>query len=551
MASAGAQTRAGGEFQVNTYSTGFQWYPAVALSPSGGFFVVWEDTAGLDGDGVAVMGRRYDPAGAPLGSPFVVNTTTASAEWMPSVYSDPRGGFIAAWSRTTSAGAVIDAQRFDPAGRRQGGEFQISTYAPDILTAPVVAFDGAGNFVAVWVAQLQDSLSTGIYSQRFDASGARLGTEFRVNSYTSSNQQTPSVIRDPAGGFVIAWQSTGQDGFAVLALAQRFDAAGGRVGAEFRLGEGTIQSRPTLARRADGGFVATWMGADGSGDGVFARRFDAAGTPQGPEFLVNQETLNQQFWPGLSADATGNFTVAWTSYTQGAAGFDIKAARCRAGGQRRGSDFLVNTYTQGDQYVNVNAPTLASDPSGNFVVVWTSLGQDGSGYGVFAQRHGGLVPVGANVETGAGLNGVLEPGETVDVRPSWRNVNGVAQTFTGTLAELTGPAGAVYTINDASAAYGTVANGASAPCSDCYVVSVSAPAVRPAAHWDAVGVEVLAPDTQGQVKRWPLHIGSSFADVPASSPFYRFVETLLHRGVTAGCTATTYCPASATTREQM
>jgi predicted TIM-barrel enzyme len=39
--------------------------------------------------------------------------------------------------------------------------------------------------------------------------------------------------------------------------------------------------------------------------------------------------------------------------------------------------------------------------------------------------------------------------------------------------------------------------------------------------------------------------------VAAASPFYRFVETLLHHGVTGGCSGGQYCPASATTREQM
>jgi hypothetical protein len=30
--------------------------------------------------------------------------------------------------------------------------------------------------------------------------------------------------------------------------------------------------------------------------------------------------------------------------------------------------------------------------------------------------------------------------------------------------------------------------------------------------------------------------------VPSTNAFYRFIETLLHCGVTDGCTATTYCP---------
>ncbi len=39
--------------------------------------------------------------------------------------------------------------------------------------------------------------------------------------------------------------------------------------------------------------------------------------------------------------------------------------------------------------------------------------------------------------------------------------------------------------------------------------------------------------------------------MPPTSGFYRFIETILHRNVTGGCTATAYCPTNSTTREQM
>ena len=64
-------------------------------------------------------------------------------------------------------------------------------------------------------------------------------------------------------------------------------------------------------------------------------------------------------------------------------------------------------------------------------------------------------------------------------------------------------------------------------------------------------VESIVPDTQGQQKQWLLHVGGSFSDVPIASGFYRFIETLLHHGVTGGCGGTFYCPGNATTREQM
>ena len=58
-------------------------------------------------------------------------------------------------------------------------------------------------------------------------------------------------------------------------------------------------------------------------------------------------------------------------------------------------------------------------------------------------------------------------------------------------------------------------------------------------------------DPTGQTKTWTLHIGNSFTDVPTSNGFYRFIETILHRNVTGGCSGTAYCPANNTTRDAM
>ncbi len=77
----------------------------------------------------------------------------------------------------------------------------------------------------------------------------------------------------------------------------------------------------------------------------------------------------------------------------------------------------------------------------------------------------------------------------------------------------------------------------------------NAAATRPALHWDTTFLEAVTPGPF--TKTWTLHIGDSFADVAASNGFYRFVETIFHRGITGGCTATGYCPTTATTREQM
>ena len=124
-------------------------------------------------------------------------------------------------------------------------------------------------------------------------------------------------------------------------------------------------------------------------------------------------------------------------------------------------------------------------------------------------------------------------------------------TLTGALTNHTGPNGPTYTITDASANYGTIPGFSSASCTatgDCYSVA-NVTATRPAAHWDSTALETVPPGGL-HYKTWTLHVGDSFADVPGG-PFYRFIETLLHRGVTGGCTPTAYCPSASVTRGQM
>ena len=79
-------------------------------------------------------------------------------------------------------------------------------------------------------------------------------------------------------------------------------------------------------------------------------------------------------------------------------------------------------------------------------------------------------------------------------------------------------------------------------------MSVTNPATRPAAHWDATFDELLS---TGATKTWTLHIGDSFTDTPESNSFYRYVETIFHVGITGGCGAGIYCPGNGVTRAQM
>jgi hypothetical protein len=150
-------------------------------------------------------------------------------------------------------------------------------------------------------------------------------------------------------------------------------------------------------------------------------------------------------------------------------------------------------------------------------------------------------------------NGILEPGETAFVDPAWKNVGAGPISLQGVASFFTGPAGAAYVVADGSADYGSIGAGSTSDCGsatgNCYSLNISNPETRPATHWDSVLTETLSDGDPAKV--WTVHIGQSFTDVPKTHAFYRYVERLLHNGITAGCGPAAFCPDDSVFRLQM
>jgi hypothetical protein len=429
-----AQAPAGAEFQVNSFTTNAQRAPAVASDADGNFVVVWEsrspDPTVGSGRSYSVFSQRFSAAGIPQGGEFQVNSYTTGDQRYPAVASDSNGDFVVVWSSSVQDGGSygVFGQRFNAAGLPQGSEFQVNSYTTGDQLGAAVASDVSGNFVVVWRSRDQDGSGWGVFGQRFNAAGLPQGSEFQVNSYTTSLQQGPAVSSAANGNFVVAWQSHGQDGSGYGVFGQRFNAAGLPQGSEFQVNSYTTgwQYGPAVASDANGSFVVVWhsYGQDGSGYGVFGQRFNASGLPQGSEFQVNSYTTGFQRKPAVGSDAYGNFVVAWASDGQDGSGFGLFGQRFNALGLPQGAEFPVNSYTTGWQY----GPALASGANGNFVVTWESFGQDGNDLGIFGQRY---------AAAGQAFHPVT-PCRAVDTRPApgMPLVAGVPRTFT-----LTGTCG--------------------------------------------------------------------------------------------------------------
>jgi len=376
----------GGEFQVNSFFTNAQNFPSIASDADGDVVAVWQSTS-QDGSSYGIYGKRYNAGGIAQGGEFRVNTTTANAQFDPTVAMDADGDFVVVWiGNGTGDNAGIHVQRYNAAGVAQGGEFRVNTFTTGGQGSPAVAMDAFGNFVVAWESNGQDGSQYGVYARRYSAGGAPQGAEFRVNTFTTSDQRAPAAAMDADGDFVIAWSSNGQSGASDDIYAQRYSATGAPLGGEFPVNTFTTsgQNTPAIAMDSSGDFVVTWDSSsqDGSYLGVYGQRYNAAGAPQGSEFRANTTTTGNQFFSRVAMDADGDFLISWMG---GGAGdtAGVFAQHVNAAGVAQGSEFRINTFTTGSQL----RVAVAIDADGDAVQVWQSSGQDGSGYGIYAQRY--------------------------------------------------------------------------------------------------------------------------------------------------------------------
>ena len=395
IAPVSAQSPQAIEFQVNVYTLNDQNDPDVAIDGDGAFVVVW-DSYLQDSSQRGVFGRRFGIGGFPLSSDFQVSTHTLSTQINAAIAGHPNGDFVVAWQSYDQDQDQygIFARRFDSAGSALAIEFQVNTHTLNDQERPAVAIDADGDFIVAWMGEgNQDGDGSGIFAQRYLGGGGPFFGEFQVNELTVGPQSLPSVAVAGDGSFVIAWTSQPSVAGGLEVMARRFSPFSASIGAEFQVNVRTANSQlyPSVAIAGNGDFVIVWVSflQDGAQNGIFGRRFSSSGTAQGDEFLVNLRTVDNQLNPEVSAESGGRFLVVWSSTLQDGSGPGVFMRRFAANGTALTGDLQVNTYTSSTQ----ESPAVASRAGGDFVVVWTSS-QDGGGFsGIFGQRFAGSLSI--------------------------------------------------------------------------------------------------------------------------------------------------------------
>ena len=247
-------------------------------------------------------------------------------------------------------------------------EFQLhQEYYSSILdqASPSIVVFKEGNFLIVW--QDESFGDRDIYAQKFDSSGTALGINFRIlGEIDLSDRLHPDVARLGDSSFILVWVEEEEQNI----YAQKFDPDFSPNSVPIQVNEAPISNpylRPVMATFPDGGFVVTWQDTR-TGIDIYARRFNSSGYPLSPSFKVNGGNSFLPESPSVATDTSGVFVIVWTDFRDGDR--DIYFQRYSSGGSSLDTNLIANTDVATEIQ---DQPRVAFGKSKDFMITWVDF----------------------------------------------------------------------------------------------------------------------------------------------------------------------------------
>jgi hypothetical protein len=191
-------------FKVSS-STGYDETNPDVAAQAAAFVVTWASELPADPGG-GVLARRFEASGTPIGGEFQVNTYTTGAQYYPAVAATNDDTFTVAWiDQGFGCNNCLDAQRFDASGSPMGSFVRIAEHPTGVRLFPEgppigLDIDDNGNSVFAWPD------TTGLVrARRMGADGTPLGAPLVVSHLRDGYQYHEDVAAAPGGDFVVVW----------------------------------------------------------------------------------------------------------------------------------------------------------------------------------------------------------------------------------------------------------------------------------------------------------------------------------------------------------
>lgn len=506
-------------WSVDGYSSatqGFFYAPmALAIASDGNYAVagLWNGTFALaevsSTDGTPVWAKTY-PGGSTGTQPYALIRTGDNGYALAGAYQEGSGDVAIRVLKTDSGGTPLFDEAFHVAGK--------NWYGGEIVQLSDGGFAVAGN---------SQSETLGVMVLRLDSNGGIVWQ----NTYASMGGNGASAITLAAdGSLLLAGQENPHGTVLDLAVA-----------------DGSLVRAKTFGSPA---VFTNLVGVVGESDGSTTLAGNGGN-------IVNVAGVTTSSLAGaalIRMGPNGEFTGCMNTERTSTVDYTVAAGTAAAETISSGTQTITSPTSAA---LNTSAETIAAQTGNCTNVLPSGLSP--------AKLRTDVHPTPAD---NSNLNGVMDPGESVMIEPSWHRT-GVSGDLSGVVSfgqdfhplfarPATGrtPQGGFndsFKPEDEDDDYGDNPSDDPDDCfdsdDDCEQAhSQPDEGDRPEAHLDENWDETL----NGKWSfRWKIHVGGSFIDVPIGDFCYASVETVLHNGITAGCGGRNYCPDADTTRAQM
>jgi hypothetical protein len=243
--------------------------------------------------------------------------------------------------------------------------------------SPQIAVNAGGGAFVVWTQS--DSL-VNIWSTRYIA-GYGLDTPTRISN-GAGNADNPQVAIDANGNALAVWQQSGS------VWANRYTVGfGWGIAAVIDSAGGSFLAMPQIAIDSSGNALVVWVMNDGSRDSIRAVRC-TAGSGWGTAEFLESDAANNNAYPKLAIDSSGNALAMWQQYVVGVGGTRTYTwyNRYSAGSGWGIAEKLKTNFTG-----NTSSHQIAFDGRGNAMAVWTQTDTDvtisGTKFNIWASRY--------------------------------------------------------------------------------------------------------------------------------------------------------------------
>ncbi|WP_198411898.1 cadherin domain-containing protein, partial [Microvirga flavescens] len=382
--------------------------------------------------------QRYAADGTRVDAPTRISFSGEN-DLSPNVTGLSGGGWVVAWHAMGPEGTYdIYQARYNADGSLRTLGRVHTSYAGDQRTPSVTALADGG-----WVVTWKDDRT--ITQKVYNADGSVRAENFVTAFASTEYPQAPNVTTLSDGGWIVTWQRQLADGSYDI-YQQAYNANASKRG-EQTLVNTTLsgdQLDPNVTSLSDGGWIVTWGSKDASDNAsIFQQIFNADGSKQGDEILVNTSSHANQSLPEITALAGGGWVVTWVSYSATFGDPVIYQQAFNADGSKAGAETrLTNLSSQ-----SASDPSVTALPDGSWVVTWAEAG------GIMQQRFrlnndptdvlidgGGAVTVSEGLEPGSeiGTLSALDPDSSPLEAHTYQLVDAAGNPIDHALFEIAG-----------------------------------------------------------------------------------------------------------------